>query len=450
MSAQRYLLERALLPDGTVAAQVLLEVEAGRITRIDVGASERQRTEGGEVIALAGLSLPGFANAHSHAFHRALRGHTQAERGTFWTWRERMYQVASVLTPDSYHDLALATFAEMVASGWSSVGEFHYLHHRPDGTPYPAHAMEQALVAAAGQTGIRITLLDTLYLSSGFGAPPHGAQLRYSDGTANAWRRRVDSLAEQLVGSSHARLGVAIHSVRAADPAAIEVVARTSDELDLPLHVHLSEQPAENLDCLAAFGTSPTELLHRHGALGPRTSLVHATHLSARDIELIGGAGAFACFCPTTERDLGDGVGPSRALAEAGARLSLGTDSHAVIDPFEEMRAVEMDERLARISRGHWSAAELVAAGTHQGHASLGWHDAGRLAVGQRADLVTIDLRSPRTAGTGGGAETAVFAATNADVRQVMVDGVVRYAGEWGPIGAALDRAIAHLGEATR
>jgi cytosine/adenosine deaminase-related metal-dependent hydrolase len=180
--------------------------------------------------------------------------------------------------------------------------------------------------------------------------------------------------------------------------------------------------------------------------LGPMTSAVHATHLSDGDIRLLGTTGTHACFCPTTERDLGDGVGPSRRLHVAGAPLTLGSDSHAVIDLFEEMRAVELDERLATQLRGHWSAAELLAAATSQGHRSLGWDDAGAIAVGRRADLVTLDVTSPRTAGTGRDEGTAVFAATAEDVTQVMVDGrIVVRQGDREEIGRELDAAIGRI-----
>ena len=210
-----------------------------------------------------------------------------------------------------------------------------------------------------------------------------------------------------------------------------------------PLHVHLSEQVAENEGCVAAYGVTPTRLLADHGLLGPLTTAVHATHLTDDDIALLGAARAFVSFCPTTERDLGDGVGPSRALADAGARLTLGSDSHAVIDLFEEMRAVELNERLVSQQRGHWQASELVRAATTSGHASLGWDDAGAIAVGQRADLVTLDATSPRTAGTGADAHTVVFAAAAADVVQTMVDGrIVFRQGERERVGRDLARAI--------
>jgi formiminoglutamate deiminase len=433
-----YLLERALLPGG-VHDDVLVEISEGRFTSVEPGvlASGAER--------LPGLTLPGLANTHSHAFHRALRGRTQHGRGSFWTWREQMYAVAQRLEPDTYLALATATFREMVAAGITCVGEFHYLHHRPDGRPYDdPNAMGLALVEAARVAGLRITLLDTLYLSSGFGEPSEGAQVRYDDGSTQAWLERVAAL---RVGD-HALLAGALHSVRALpkDPATA-LVPLAEWAAGRPLHVHLSEQVAENDGCVAAYGVSPTRLLADHGLLGPLTSAVHATHLDDHDVQLLGQAGAFVSFCPTTERDLGDGVGPGRRLADAGARLTLGSDSHAVIDLFEEMRAVELDERLASQQRGHWQAMELVRAATTSGHASLGWDDAGVIAVGQRADMVTVDLLSPRTAGTGADEHTAVFAAVAEDVTQTMVDGRIVFSqGERDEIGRALAQAIGKVG----
>ncbi len=435
-----YLLERAWLDAGAGAPawhdDVVVEVTDGRFTHVEpecpAALAER----------VPGLSLPGFANAHSHVFHRALRGRTQRERGSFWTWREQMYAVAARLDPDSLFALARAAYREMAAAGYTGVGEFHYLHHRPDGTAYAdPTAMAGAVVAAAREAGIRIALLDTCYLSSGLGAPPEGVQRRFSDGDAEGWARRRSS----LVDAAHADVGVvvgaAIHSVRAVPRDQLATVVAAAE--GAPLHVHLSEQVAENDACLAAYGVTPTRLLADTGALGPTTSAVHATHLTDDDIALLGAAHAFACFCPTTERDLGDGIGPSRALHDAGARLTIGSDSHAVVDPYEELRAVELDERLASRARGHWVAAELLLAGTATGHASLGFADAGRIAVGARADLVTLDPASPRTAGTGHDEGTVVFAATSADVTRVMVDGrVVVREGDREEIGRDLERAV--------
>jgi formiminoglutamate deiminase len=432
-----YVLEHAYL-DGEVRPDVAVTVEDGRF--VQVGGIAPARAE-----RLHGLTLPGFANAHSHAFHRALRGRTQQGRGTFWTWREQMYDLAARLDPDSYRDLATAVFREMAASGITSVGEFHYLHHRPDGSAYDdPNAMGLALVEAAQQAGVRIALLDTLYLTAGIGRAAEGVQLRFSDGTAEAWQERTDELTVDVSGE--VVVGAAVHSVRAVPLDAMRLVAEWADRFETPLHVHLSEQVAENDECLAAYGRTPTEVLAEAGVLTDRTTVVHATHLTDTDVGRLGGARCYACFCPTTERDLGDGIGPSRALLAAGARLTLGSDSHAVIDAFEEMRGLEMDERLADRSRGHWSGPEILHAATEQGHASLGFGDAGRIAVGWRADLVTLDLTSPRTAGCGAAPETAVFAATAADVLQVVAGGrVVHRAGD--PVGPPLDRVVRDLWE---
>ncbi len=432
--ATTYLLERALLPSGA-ADEVLVRVQDGRFAEVVVsGAGDPARED---VVRVPGLSMPGLANCHSHAFHRALRGRTQRERGTFWTWREQMYAVAQRLDPDTYHRLARATFREMAAAGITSVGEFHYLHHDRDGRRYSdPNAMGQAVLAAAGDAGIRITLLDACYLTSAIGRAPEGVQRRFSDGDNAAWRERL-SLLEDAEG---VRIGQAFHSVRAVPRDQLDA------DPDRPLHVHLSEQRAENEQCVAAYGQSPTEILAAADQLGEHTTVVHATHLTEADVALLGRAQVYAAFCPTTERDLGDGIGPSRALRTAGARLTLGSDSHAVIDLFEEMRAVELDERLSSEQRGHWSAAELVEAATSTGHQSLGWSDVGRIAVDQRADLVTIDPRSPRTAGTGADELTVVFAAVAEDVQQVMVDGrIVVRPGDRDDVGRELDVVIKEI-----
>ncbi|MGW5633451.1 formimidoylglutamate deiminase [Streptomyces sp. NPDC003832] len=412
-----YWLEHAWL--GThVEPDTAVDVLDGRITAVRTGTPAPP--PGAEI--LRGLTLPGLANAHSHAFHRALRGTVQVGSGTFWTWREVMYATAGRLTPDSYHALARAVYAEMALAGITAVGEFHYLHHAPGGTPYAdPNAMGEALIAAAADAGIRITLLDTAYLSAGFGQPPNSHQLRFFDGSADAWAERCSVLKER----DHARIGAAIHSVRAVPADQLETVARWAEERRAPLHVHLSEQTAENEACLEVHGCTPTQLLALHGVLGPRTTGVHNTHLTAEDVSLIGGTGTGTCMCPTTERDLADGIGPAVALQNEGSPLSLGSDSHAVIDLLEEARAMELNERLRTRTRGHWTAAALLRAASADGHAALGWDGLGTLETGARADFTTIALDSVRTAGPLPrlGAETAVFAATAADVRHTVVAG---------------------------
>jgi formiminoglutamate deiminase len=373
-------------------------------------------------VELPGVVLPGFANAHSHAFHRALRGRTHGDGGTFWTWRERMYELAAVLDPDRYHVLARAVYGEMALAGVTCVGEFHYVHHAPGGTPYSdPNAMGEALRAGAHDAGIRLTLLDTCYLAGGLTADGHlplsPEQLRFTDGTAVQWAARVG----HLRGDATTRIGAAIHSVRAVPRDEIPTVVEVDETW--PLHVHLSEQTAENDACLAAYGVTPTRLLDDAGALSPRTSAVHATHLSDDDVVRLGRASTYACFCPTTERDLADGIGPAPALRAAGSPLTLGSDQHAVIDLLEEARALEMHERLVSHERGTFAPHELVDALTATGHRSLGWDDAGRIAPGMRADLVAVRLDTLRTAGSL--PEQVLLSASASDVDTVVVDGRV-------------------------
>ncbi|SDD31727.1 formimidoylglutamate deiminase [Glycomyces harbinensis] len=426
-----YWAEHAWLPGGPAAA-VAIDVAGGRITAITAGAERR-----GEI--LRGITLPGFANTHSHAFHRALRGRTHGGTGTFWTWREGMYRLAARLEPDSYYRLARGVYAEMALAGITCVGEFHYLHHAPGGRPYAdPNAMGEALIQAAADAGIRITLLDTLYLAGGFDRGLEPGQRRFGDGSLEAWLGRV----EKLKAPPHTVIGGAVHSVRAVPEEAMAAFACSTE--GRPVHVHLSEQRAENAACRAAHGCSPTELLERCGLLGPDLTAVHATHLAGHDIELLRGSRTTVSLCPTTERDLADGLGPAHALAEVGVRLSLGTDSNAIVDMFEEARAVEMHERLVSEERGRFDVETLLDAMTR--HDSLGWADAGAIEVGARADFATASLTTARTAGID--PSGVLYAATAADLTDVVVDGrrIVK-AGRHTAIdaGAELGAAIEEL-----
>ncbi|HEU4841323.1 MAG TPA: formimidoylglutamate deiminase [Ilumatobacteraceae bacterium] len=412
--------ELAWLGGEQAATDVVVEVDGERVrsVRPSVPATPAGATR------LPGLTLPGFANAHSHAFHRALRGRTQRGTGSFWTWRRQMYELAATLDPDRYFRLARATYGEMALAGIAAVGEFHYLHHAPGGAAYAEpNAMADAVVAAAREAGIRITLLDACYLRGGPGVELDPVQRRFSDGSADAWAERTAALRP----GPGLQVGAAVHSVRAVDPAAIAVVAASARARRVPLHAHVSEQPAENEQVRAAHGATPVEVLAGAGALDARFTAVHATHLTATDIGLLGAARCSCCICPTTERDLADGIGPTFALRDAGARLALGSDSHAVIDVLEEARAVELDERLATLVRGRHDTAALLRMATEHGHLALGWTDAGRIEAGALADLTTVTLDSVRTAGTAGedALAGAVFAAAAADVRHVVVGGRV-------------------------
>lgn len=435
--------EYAWLGGEAATAGVLIGVEGQRIVTVRIGVAAAP--EG--AVVLPGYTLPGLANAHSHAFQRAFRGKTEVGRGTFWTWRERMYEAAGRLDPDSYFALARATFGEMALAGVTGVGEFHYVHHAPDGTPYEdPNAIGAAVIAAAREAGIRITLLDTCYLHGGIGEDLSEGQRRFSDGTAERWAERVSA----LESGPGVRIGAAIHSVRAVAPAEAATVAAWASERGAPLHAHVSEQPAENEACQAAHGRTPTELLTEAGALTERFTAIHVTHPSDRDRELLGEGGATVCLCPTTERDLADGIGPAAALRTAGARLAVGSDSQATIDLFEEARAIELDERLARLERGNHEAATLLGAATGDGHRAIGWPEAGAIERGRLADLVNLSAESVRLAGIAPdtAAASLVFAATAADVTNVIVGGefVVRDGKHRGmDVADELRRSIASL-----
>jgi len=442
--ARRWHAELAWLPrtaarpsDGTaapLARDVLIEARGARFTAVTPGTPAASVPPG--TVRLPGLTLPGLANAHSHAFHRALRGVAwsgAAGGDTFWSWRERMYAVAERLDPERYFALARAVYAEMALAGVTCVGEFHYLHHAAGGKRYSdPNEFGRLLIRAAASAGVRITLLDACYLAGGFvpggdPVPLEGVQLRFGDGSAQAWAERVSEFDCDSLGmlGPHARLGAAIHSVRAVAPDQMPEIMAWSRAHGAPVHAHLSEQPLENAESLAAFGRTPAEVLYDADALGPRTTLVHATYLTERDVELLGGSLSTVCMCPVTEADLADGVGPAPALAAAGSPIALGSDGHSVIDLLEEARWLELSQRLVSRRRGHFSPADLIAAATAAGHACLGWPEAGDIVPGAYADLVTLPLDSPRLAGGGRDPLATVFAAgTAADVRHVVASGV--------------------------
>lgn len=375
--------------------------------------------------------VPTAVNAHSHAFHRVLRGRTHDAAGDFWSWRTQMYAAAKALTPELYEQLATAVYTEMVTAGYSAVGEFHYLHHQPDGTPYPHHEMEFALARAAQRAGIRLTLLDTCYLDGGFGLnehggsaitriPPNPVQHRFSDGDAASWLQRLASLRRAVQGEfdpDFVQIGSAVHSVRAVAPEQLRIIAAELDP-SLPLHVHLSEQPQENADCLAATGLTPAGLLAESGLLSSRLSAVHATHLTEEDITLLGSAEVTVVMCPTTEADLADGIGPALELAEAGAHLAIGSDQHAVVDPWQEIRALEYGERLRSGVRGRFSPEQLLEISHRGGLRSLGRSEE---TAELGADLQQVSAESVRTVGSK--PEQLVMSATAQDVLSVRIAG---------------------------
>ena len=409
-----YWAEHAWLPTG-LTGEVRFEVMEGRFTNV-----QRRVRAQGRVTILDGVTLPGLANAHSHAFHRALRGRTHGDGGNFWTWREQMYAVTRRLNPDTYFALARAVFAEMALAGITAVGEFHYLHHDAGGRRYTdPNAMGRAVIEAAREAGVRLTLLDTCYLSGGLTGDGHldldDVQIRFSDGDVDAWAARVAALEPDHT----TRIGAAVHSVRAVPRDQLAPMAELTR--GRPVHVHLSEQPAENLATQMFYGATPTELLDEAGLLTDRLTAVHATHLEDKDISLLGQGACTACFCPTTERDLADGIGPAFALVESGAPLALGSDQQAVIDPFEEIRGLEMHERLMSNERGRFTPDALLAAASVNGYRSLGWPGAGELADGQAADFVVVRTDTVNTVGARAG--QVLYCATRNDVDRVVVGG---------------------------
>jgi formiminoglutamate deiminase len=412
--------DNAWLPGGLTSG-VRIDTTAGMI--VGVGAGDPRPGD----IRLPGLVLPGLANCHSHAFHRALRGRTHDHGGTFWTWRDRMYHLSERLDPDSYFALARAAFAEMVLAGYTVVGEFHYLHHDRGGARYgDPTAMADALISAAEQAGIRLTLLDTLYLAGGLNAetghtPLNDNQARFADCDVAGWADRVAGLVAGRSGST-TRVGAAVHSVRAVPAPALAEVAAVRDDLGLScVHAHISEQPAENAAATGFYDLTPTQLVERAGLLDHRFTAVHATHLSQADIAALARAGSYAGFCPTTERDLADGIGPAGDLAAAGVALCLGSDQHVVLDPFAEIAALEGHHRLVSLQRGRFSPEELVRIATVNGYRSLGWAEGGTVRVGAPADFIAVATDSIRTAGAA--VDQVPLVAGACDVSDVVVAG---------------------------
>ncbi len=385
---------------GRPAHDVLIEVERGRFKSVADGVARPPNAR-----ALNGYTVPGFANVHSHAFQSVLRGRVESGGGDFWEWREAMYRATNWGVPE-YRLHCVQLFREMLNAGITAVGEFHYLHAL-------GNELGQAVIDAAREVGIRLTLLDACYLRGGLdGRLLRDAQLTFSDGDAERWAKRIDELKDD----DGVRIAAAIHSVRAVDPASMRMVAAWARGRAAPLHIHLAEQPAEVQECMAVEGCTPAQLLEREGILGPDLTAVHAINLDPDDISLLGANHVSVCACATTERELGDRVGRLHELASAGCTLCIGSDSNAVIDAFEEARGIELDQRRATGRRVLHQPDELLQAATAGGMRALGW-DAGELKAGMLADFV--ELR-PRLSFDAAG---LVFGQSASDVTTVVVGG---------------------------
>lgn len=360
--------------------------------------------------------FPGLVNAHSHAFQRAIRGRTEfLERSRphddFWTWRQRMYDVAHRLTPEEMYAVARWTFLEMALTGITSVGEFHYVHHQPDGTRYDdPNELAQRVIAAARDVGIRICLLRVAYHRGGFDREPSPEQRRFVDPFVDHVLRDVDALRAETANDDTVTIGLAPHSIRAVGADWLRALSDAARRWDTPLHIHACEQRREIDECLAEFGAPPIEVFDELGLLDERLTLIHATHLTEGELDLIGDTGANVCACPTTERNLGDGFLPASELVRRNVPIALGSDSHTNIDLWEDARLVEYHERLRLERRNVLARAALDRGGdattedvlwpmlTKHGAKALRL-ETGDLSIGAAADFVTLDLQHPTLIG---------------------------------------------------
>jgi formiminoglutamate deiminase len=348
------------------------------------------------------LSLPALTTAHSHAFQRKMRGLAQ-RRGVsttddFWTWRGQMYEAARKLDPGSIAQISRVAFRELRSAGVHTVGEFHYVHHQADGTPYDDRTvLADAVIGAARAEGLRIALLRVAYHRAGPGRDAEAGQRRFCDPDVDHVLRDVDTLRARYAKDPHVRIGLAPHSVRAVPPGWLAPLRDYADAHAMPLHMHVAEQAREVEECVAETGRRPLELLHDHGLLGPRFVAVHATQLAAHEPRLLGERRAFACICATTERDLGDGLPDLTALRGAGVRLCTGIDSHVITDPFDDLRSLETHERLRTKARVTFQpevgtpAEQLWREGSIEGAVACGFPDAGARVV-LAADHPTLEL----------------------------------------------------------
>src|SRR6185312_8933142 len=383
--------------------------------------------------------LPGLVNAHSHAFQRVIRGRTEHRTrnvaDSFWTWREMMYSAATRLTPEDIYDASRMAFLEMALSGITAVGEFHYLHHAPDGKAYDdPNLLAKEVIRAATDVGLRIALLRVAYARSGFELEPNPRQVRFVESDPDTYLKNVDQLRSDCKSLAGISIGVAPHSVRAVPLDYLQKVSEYAADHSLPAHMHVAEQPAEVSACIEEYGRSPVALLASEGLLNERFTAVHAIHVTPKAIHSFSDTGAMVCACPTTERNLGDGVIPADLFFEAGVRLSLGSDSHAQIDLLEDARELEYHLRLQKLERAVLSneedhstsslAARLFECATVNGAKSLSL-TTGVLDAGQPADFFTVDLDDPSIAGAGEEDLLAaiVFGLSKTAVRDVVVGG---------------------------
>ena len=397
--------------------------EAGKIVEITENPTNAIRLSGRAM-------LPGMINAHSHAFQRVIRGRTEHRSehtsDSFWTWREQMYAAANTLEPDEIYNVSRKAFLEMALTGITAVGEFHYIHHARDGSPYSdPNLLEREVIRAARDVGIRIALLRVAYARAGYQTDPNPQQVRFIEDSPDLYLKNLEQLLPDA--DEMAWIGVAPHSVRAVPLDYLKTIVAFANERALPVHMHVAEQPAEVSACIAEYGRSPVALLETEGLLSKRFTAVHAIHVTPKAIAALARSGAFVCACPTTERNLGDGVVPVDAYFEAGVRVALGSDSQIQIDLLEDARELEYHLRLQKMERNVLApmlAQRLFDCATVNGAASIGF-DGGRIEAGAPADFFTVDLNDPSIADASIDdlLTNIVFSLSQRAVRDVVVGG---------------------------
>jgi formimidoylglutamate deiminase len=432
------LLSSAVTPAGAATSLGLLVDDAGFVSGLSTSDSAPPGTR---VVPLSGKALlPGLANAHSHTFQRLFRGRAEgrvAGGDTFWTWREQMYRAAAFISPEDVYDIARATFLEMLQAGITVVGEFHYLHRSPNGSAYAdPNLLSHQVIAAAQSVGLRICLLRTAYFRAGFERPPHPGQIRFYE-QPEEYLRNLANLSATYADTHSVTVGAAPHSIRAVPLNDLKQIAAFAQTRKMPLHMHISEQPGENTACLEEYAATPVTLAANHGILTPRTTLIHAIHLSESEFAAVAQSGTTICSCPTTERNLGDGIFPADTAARLGIPIAFGTDSQAQIDTLEDARQLEYHLRLRDRQRGildasvrtGWTSRDTIGtslfrAASRNGYAALGLN-AGSLSPGQPADFFTIDLNDLSILGVDPESLTAqaVFALSKSAIRDVAVQG---------------------------
>jgi formimidoylglutamate deiminase len=392
-----------------------------------------QAVDDGPAETLGTWVLPGMPNLHSHAFQRAMAGLAE-RRGrvddSFWSWRETMYAFAAAIGPDDLKAIAAQLYVEMLKAGYTQVCEFHYLHHRPDGTPYAQpEAMSLALIEAARESGIALTLLPVLYMRGGFDGRPLGARQRRFGHEVDAYLRLLESL--RALEAGDLRVGIALHSLRAVPEDALQAVLASGLAQEGPIHIHIAEQLGEVQDCLSIRGARPVEWLLDHAPVDARWCLVHATHLSDQETARLARSGAVAGLCPTTEANHGDGLFPLRDYLEAGGAFGIGSDSQSSVSPVEELRWLEYGQRLATRHRNiavdgvSPSVGETLLRGTLASGGNATGQAVGRLEAGDCADWIVLDADAPQFAGVtaGDAVDRWIFNGNRNLVREVHVGG---------------------------